>query len=168
MDGMAFVTWLESRGGVEAIDAAFESPPVSTEQIMHPERYPNDLPVPVDVPDLGSELGRGWGDLDVQGVGESWLNLALGLRLDDAEADGAAAGWDGGIYRAWSLGDDVAVVLATAWDSEADAGEFAAAMTSWIEESGQPATVLPVEGSTVRVLFGSDADTLSLLEAAAG
>jgi hypothetical protein len=167
IDGMAFVTRLESQGGVEAIDAAFESPPVSTEQIMHPERYPNDLPVPVDVPDLAAELGKGWADLDVQDVGESWLNLALGLYLDDDEADAAAAGWDGGIYRAWSLGDDVAVVLATAWDSEGDAEEFAAAMTNWIDESGRPATVLPVEGSTVRVLFGSDADTLALLEAAA-
>jgi hypothetical protein len=167
LDGMDFVARLESQGGVEAIDAAFESPPVSTEQIMHPERYPNDLPVPVDVPDLAPELGEGWGDLDVQGVGESWLNLALGLRLDDAEAGAAAAGWDGGIYRAWSLGDDVAVVLATAWDSQADAEEFAAAMTSWVEASGQPATVLPVEGATVRVLFGSDDDALALLEAAA-
>jgi hypothetical protein len=168
IDGMEFVTQLESQGGVEAIDAAFESPPVSTEQIMHPERYPNDLPVPVDVPDLASELGEGWADLDVQGVGESWLNLALGLYLDGDEAAAAAAGWDGGIYRAWSLGDDVAVVLSTAWDSEADAEEFAAAMASWIDASGRPATVLPVEGSSVRVLFGSDADSLALLEAAAG
>jgi hypothetical protein len=62
----------------------------------------------------------------------------------------------------------VAVVLATAWDSEADAEEFAAAMTSWVDASGRPATVLPVGGTTVGVLFGSDADTLALLEAAAG
>jgi hypothetical protein len=40
-------------------------------------------------------------------------------------------------------------------------------MTNWIDASGKAATVLPVEGSTVRVLFGSDADTLALLEAAA-
>jgi hypothetical protein len=167
LDGLAFVTRLERDGGVEAIDAAFEAPPVSTEQVMHPERYPNDLPVPVDVPDLAAELGEGWADLDVQGVGEAWLNLALRLRLDGARSDAAAAGWDGGIYRAWSLGDDVAVVLATTWDSEGDAEEFAEVMTTWIAESDVDATVLPAEGSTVRVLFGTDRDTLGLLETAA-
>ena len=80
-----------------------------------------------------------------------------------------AEGGMGAVYRARRilLGDDVAVVLATAWDSESDAEEFASAMTSWIEASGRPATVLPAEGSTVRVLFGSDADTLALLETAA-
>ena len=45
----------------------------------------------------------------------------LGLRLTDAEASAAAAGWDGGIYRSWTDGDDVAVVLATAWDTPEDA-----------------------------------------------
>lgn len=165
--GLQFIATLERRGGLDAVDAAFEAPPVSTEQVIHPERYPNDVPMPVDVPDLASELGDGWEDLDVQGVGEMWLDQALRLRLDGTESDAAAAGWDGGIYRAWSHGDAVALVLATAWDTEADAAEFAEAMGSWIAASGQPATVLPAEGTAVRVLFASDADTLATLEAAA-
>ncbi len=164
--GLRFVGTLEQRGGLDAVDAAFEDPPVSTEQVMHPERYPNDLPVPVDVPDIAAELGGGWEDLDVQGVGEMWLDQALRLRLSDGEATEAAAGWDGGIYRAWSRDGDVAIVLATAWDTEADAAAFADAMGRWIGDSGQSATVLPVEGSGVRVLFASDAGTLASLEAA--
>jgi hypothetical protein len=155
LDGMAFVVALESEGGVEAIDAAFLDPPVSTEQVIHPERYPDDVPVPVDVPDVADRLGQGWEDLDVQLVGEAWLDVALGLRLDEAEATAASTGWDGGIYRAWSDGRDVAVVLATAWDTEQDAQEFADAMTRWAAEGGQEADVL-LDGSSVRVLFATD------------
>jgi hypothetical protein len=155
LDGMAFVVALESEGGVDAIDAAFLDPPVSTEQVIHPERYPDDVPVPVDVPDVADRLGQGWEDLDVQLVGEAWLDVALGLRLDEAGATAASTGWDGGIYRAWSDGRDVAVVLATAWDTEQDAQEFADAMTRWAAEGGQVADVL-LDGSSVRVLFATD------------
>ncbi len=150
------------------INAAFENPPVSTEQIIHPERYPNDVPTPVDVPDLSGELGPGWDDLDVEEVGEMWLDQALRLRLEGLRRRSRRRpGWDGGIYRAWTNGDRVAIVLATAWDTKADAAAFAEAMQRWIDDSGQPATVLPVEGTGVRVLFASDAPTLSTLESAA-
>jgi len=166
--GQAFVQALNSKGGTEAIDAAFRDLPVSTEQILHPDKYPSDVPTPVDIPDLGSALGQGWTDLDVQEVGEAWLSMALDLRMDQTEAATAAAGWDGGIYRAWSNGDEVAVVLSTVWDTTEDAEQFADAMTTWIDASDGPAAaVLPVEGTGVRVLFASDAETLDALSAAA-
>jgi hypothetical protein len=114
------VTALSNDGGVDAVDDAFRDMPVSTEQILHPERYPNDAPTPVDVEDLAPALGTAWEDLDVQEVGEGWLLLALELRLDDAAAQEAAAGWDGGVYRAWTDGRDVAAVLSTV-DSPGDA-----------------------------------------------
>jgi hypothetical protein len=120
----------------------------------------------VDVPDLASELGAGWEDLDVLPVGEIWLDVALGLRLDGLDASEASAGWDGGIYRAWSDGDRVAIVLATAWDSERDAEEFAAGMQRWITAGETPAEVLTPDGTSVRVLFATDAETLGALESA--
>jgi hypothetical protein len=166
LDGLDFIMRLERDGGIEAVDAAFENLPRSTEQIIHPERYPNDVPTPVDVPDLSAELGPGWADLDAAVVGELWLDLALGLRLGEGEAASAAAGWDGGTYRAWSDGEAVAVVLSTVWDTEADAEEFAAAMRRWVE--GPAARVLePETGARVRVLFASDPGTLGLLETVA-
>jgi len=164
--GLRFVTALEGDGGLEAIDSAFLDMPVSSEQVLHPERYPNDVPTPVDVPDLASELGAGWEDLDVQPVGEIWLDVALGLRLDGLDASEASAGWDGGIYRAWSDGDRVAIVLATAWDSERDAEEFAAGMQRWVTAGETPGEVLTPGGTSVRVLFATDAETLGALESA--
>lgn len=164
--GMDFVTALEARGGIDAVNQALTDLPTSTEQIIHPEKYPNDVPQPVDIPDLGPKLGSGWSDLDVQQVGEEFLAIMLGLRLDQSTADAAAAGWGGGIYRAWRNGAAVAVVLSTVWDMVDDATQFANAMRRWIGAGSQSATVLPVQGNRVEVLFGSDAQTLSALETA--
>lgn len=165
--GLSFISALATEGGPEAVNGAIRDFPVSTEQIINPERYPNDVPQPVDVPDLGPKLGEGWTDLDVQEVGEEWLSILLGLRLDGDVAESAAAGWDGGLYRAWSDGDHVAVVLSTVWDTSRDASEFAGAMQEWLDAgAGQQATVLPPSGNRVGVLFASDAGTFSVLRTA--
>jgi len=166
--GMRFIGALEARGGLDAVDEAFVDLPTSTEQIIHPERYPNDAPTPVDVPDLSEELGPGWQDLDVMSIGEAWLQIALGLRLDGSQAGAAAAGWDGGTYRAWSNGTDTAVELSTVWDTTRDAQEFAASMGEWIEQGDGSATVLEPEGNAVTVLFASDVATLGMVETAVG
>jgi len=166
-EGLRFTTALSAQGGVHAIDEALAAPPVSTEQIIHPERYPNDAPTPVDVPDLSEELGEGWEDLDVMSIGESWLGTAFGLRLGGTQAAEAAAGWDGGTYRSWTDGAEVAVVLSTVWDSEADASQFATAMISWLDADEDLGTVVGHDGTSVQVLFASDAETLEALETAA-
>jgi hypothetical protein len=165
--GMNFISALDSRGGLDEIDQAFEHLPASTEQIIHPERYPNDAPTPVNVPDLSSKLGEGWKDLDVMTIGEEWLKIALGLRLGASQAADAAAGWDGGTYRAWTNGDANAVVLSTVWDTVNDASEFADAMNAWIADGDGSATVVEPQGTGVTVLFASDGATLRTLEAAA-
>jgi hypothetical protein len=99
-------------------------------------------------------------------IGEAWLQTALGLRLDGSQAGTAAAGWDGGTYRAWSDGTDTAVELSTVWDTSRDAQEFAASMTEWIDQEDGSAVVLEPDGRTVTVLFANDAATLQALEAA--
>jgi len=53
------------------------------------------------------------------------------------------------------------------WDSEHDAREFARSMGRWIDAGDGFAAVLPVEGTSVRVLFASEGATLASLEAAA-
>ncbi len=166
--GQAFITQLDSRGGTKLVNQALQHFPVSTEQIIHPELWPNDLPTPVDITDLGRKLGPGWTDLDVMDVGEAWLQIMLRLRLDPAVADAASTGWDGGLYRAWQNGPRVALVLSTVWDTPEDARQFADAIGQWIGKGAGSATVLPVDGNGVRVLFASDGTTLSALQSAAG
>jgi hypothetical protein len=135
---------------------------------MHPERYPNDVPQPVDVPDLSGALGPGWHDLDVMTVGEAWLQTMLRLRLDHATADVAAAGWDGGTYRAWTNGDAVAVVLTTVWDTGADARAFAQAAQDWIDGGDSPGFVVQGADGSVSLGFATDPATLTALQSSLG
>ena len=76
-DGQAFMTAMDVRDGTDGIDQALRSFPVSTEQVLHPERYPSDVPQPLDVADLSTRLGAGWHDLDVMQVGEEFLREML-------------------------------------------------------------------------------------------
>jgi hypothetical protein len=164
-NGQAFVEALLRRGGEGAVNRAFRQPPASTEQILHPAKYPGDAPQDVEVADLSRLLGKGWKDLDVQDVGEGWLRDLLALGLPDRQSSGAAAGWDGGQYRAWSRGSSVAVLMETVWDSAGEASEFGRAMKEWL--GGRTAQVVQ-EGSSVRVFFASDLSTLRSLQQAAG
>jgi hypothetical protein len=165
--GQSFVTALDGRGGTAEIDGALRRFPTTTEQILHPERYPGDVPARVDVPDLSRELGAGWGDLDVMQVGEAWLAAMLGLRLDSATAEAAAAGWDGGLYRAFTDGDDAAAVLATAWDSTADADAFAQALREWLEAEGQWGIVGRPDPQRVTLAVATTGAVAEVLEGAA-
>ncbi len=159
--GLAFIQRLDEQGGTARVNRALTSFPVSTEQIIHPERWPNDTPQPLDVPDLGPALGAGWQDLDVMVVGELWLQQLLQLRLGQSQADSASTGWDGGIYRAWANGSKTAIVLRTVWDTTDDAQEFADAMRTWVGDGS--AIVRDPVGTQVDVLLGSDAATLERL-----
>ncbi len=169
LDGLNFITALNARGGLAEVNRALQQFPVSTEQVMHPDRYPSDTPVAVNIPDYGPSLGEGWRDLDVMQVGEEWLRAMLELRLGKADAASAADGWGGGLYRAWTDGPHVAVELSTRWDTPTDADQFAAAVNRWLRSDQFAAVVRPAgEGSPVEVLFGSDAATLDALRGALG
>ncbi|MGZ4151774.1 MAG: hypothetical protein ACXVP3_04955, partial [Actinomycetota bacterium] len=165
--GQAFVQSLVTSGGEAAVDRAFRHLPASTAQILHPSSYPSNVPVPVDIPQLAAKLGHGWRDLDVEEVGAAWLSILLGLRIDQDRATAAVDGWKGGIYRAWTDGSDVAVELRTTWASRDAANRFASAMGEWLAAGDGTATVEPVTGSDVTVLFGSNATTLAALRSAA-
>ncbi|MFL5798403.1 MAG: hypothetical protein ACJ77A_10780 [Actinomycetota bacterium] len=167
VDGPRFITALRSEGGLRKVDAALEQFPASTEQVMHPEKFPADRPVEVSVPDLGPALGPGWKDLDVMDVGEEWLREALGLRIDRGDAGTATDGWGGAQYRAWTDGSHVAVLMETAWDTPEDARQFLGAMRSWIGNRAD-ASVGAVGGDRSRVvaLFASDSGTLARLASA--
>ncbi|MBW8011226.1 MAG: hypothetical protein FVQ83_08305 [Chloroflexi bacterium] len=130
--GQEFVRDLYEQGGWDAVDAAYSDLPVSTEQILHPERYPQDAPIPVSLPDLTTVLGPDWELMDEDVLGEwyTFLVLARGIddsaQLSDFEAGNAAEGWGGDAYAVYQRGQDEAVVmlLNNIWDTTEDATEF--------------------------------------------
>ncbi|MFB6155123.1 MAG: Hvo_1808 family surface protein [Haloferacaceae archaeon] len=79
-DGVAFVRARYEEGGWEAVNAVYDDPPASTEQTIHPERYPTDRPANVTVADRSSDR---WHVLSVPGrpnyvsFGEAGLFVTL-------------------------------------------------------------------------------------------
>jgi hypothetical protein len=129
--GAAFVSSLQASGGYGAVNAAFSKPPVSTEQILHPEKYaagegPLDLQLPAD---LAARFGPGWSVAARDTMGE--LQLRVWLRQGGLPGDVARTAADGwGADRLALLdgpGGASVLVLVTAWDTRADADAFAAA-----------------------------------------
>src|SRR5690606_17937674 len=88
--GFLFVDRLFRTGGFEAIAAAYEDPPTSTEQVIDPDDYPADQPIEIDVENLsldGYELEyeSTWGELS--------FALMFDQVLDSSTSDTAAGGW---------------------------------------------------------------------------
>jgi hypothetical protein len=137
--GLTFVQAIYDQGGWPAVDAIYKNPPVSTEQILHPELYPSDTPIPVELPDLTSTLGDGWREVSYNQMGEWYTYLILAraananARLDDTTAQNAAAGWGGDAYQVLhnDATNSTAFVLKTVWDTPNDAGEFARAFQQY-------------------------------------
>ena len=137
--GETFVSALYEEGW-DAVDAAYADPPVTTEQILHPEKYfARDEPQVVALPPLTDTLGSGWRLADDGILGEFQMQVYLAQQLDREAANAASAGWDGDRYAVYVNGDDEVLVLSTAWDSAADQDEFTVAYTEYAQvKYGQP------------------------------
>lgn len=139
--GQEFVTKLYEDGGWEAVDKAYVDLPVSTEQILHPEKYPLDTPVTISLPPLESILGAGWEEIDRGVMGEwyTFLILAYGIspafQQDVELSKGAAAGWDGDVYVTFhqTQGDGVIFVMITEWETNQDVGDFGSLVQLYAE-----------------------------------
>lgn len=126
MAGRNFVNALYLDGGWAAVDAAYDNPPLSTEQILHPERYPREVPIVLQQPDLGDALGGDWFEVDRDVLGEWVTQLVLDEYIHKADAADAAAGWGGDIYQAFydERADKGLMLLVTQWDTMRDVHEF--------------------------------------------
>jgi hypothetical protein len=130
--GQNFVEYLFNLGGWQAINEAYGNVPVSTEQILHPERYPADQPENVELPDLMPIFGEGWRELDRGVMGEwyTFLILAHGLnpeaRLNESESRAASDGWGGDEYLVYydDQNGSLVLVMHTSWETVNDATQF--------------------------------------------
>jgi hypothetical protein len=169
--GLQLVLGLQVEGGWEAVDEAYEDPPASTEQVLHPEKYDaREAPIEVELPaDLADRMGEGWENTYEDTFGEFqfgvWLRNAIG-RAD--EGDAAAAGWGGDRFAVLQGPDDAwALVMRTEWDQAADATQFFAAATAALEADGQPNRI-EQEGRAVSIVVASDEEVVDLAVEAAG
>jgi hypothetical protein len=170
--GFELVAALRAQKPWSAIDAAFKRPPVSTEQVLHPDKYlADEQPVPVEAPTLeGATLvyATTWGEL-----GFSLFLRAHGV--DTRMAKIAAAGWAGDRVTTVDKDGHIIGLARLSFDSEVDAIEaFDAAeralddsqlaaraehtdtRTRWLALDGTVSTIERT-GSEVTVMLGAPA-----------
>src|SRR6266516_2747471 len=136
-DGTTFVGQALAAGGWAAVDRVHLDPPESTEQVLHPERYYDDRDRPIVVT-LGGTDGleaSGFTRILEDTIGELGIRVLARRALPAARAAQVAEGWGGDRLRALRRGDDLVLVWMTAWDSPADAGEFADALPGLVPDA---------------------------------
>jgi hypothetical protein len=169
--GLTFVTELQVAAGWSTIDETYSSPPDSTEQILHPEKFElREDPIEVALPeDAAAQMGDGWTEALQDTLGELQISIWLD-ELGAPDVQQASAGWGGD--RAILLrgpADSWALASVSEWDTADDADEFADAATVAFDALGRPGEVVHEPGSTrVTILLGSDQDAAIALEGVFG
>jgi hypothetical protein len=143
VEGLAFVEYIFDRGNWADVNQAYDNPPLSTEQILHPSKYRlGERPVTITPPNLDAILGSAWQRVARDTLGEWTTYLILGYgadnaaQLDDQTAATAAAGWGGDAYQIYYQPDQDQSILAAewAWDSDTDQNQFFQAMTNYLDQ----------------------------------
>jgi len=147
LQGSAWATVVYKRDGFAGLSKAFTNLPLSTEQILHPEKYlAYERPLKLTLPDLSNLLNAAdksatsepptanrslptasWHRIDSDVNGEWGYYLLLDQFLNSsAESRRAAAGWAGDRYDVYEGANPGQAMIAhvSAWDTEADAREF--------------------------------------------
>lgn len=95
IDGLAFTNFLRKIGGFASVDEAWRAPPVSTEQLLHPEKYlAREPPLVVSLPPAPAhapELVERFHDV----MGEQTLRLLFEEWLPARTAAASASDWGG-------------------------------------------------------------------------
>jgi hypothetical protein len=133
--GQDFVTFLYNEGGWQLVNDAYANPPVSTEHILHPERYlSGDQPIPVSLPPITDTLNSDWRLVYDGTIGELFLRLYLENQLGAEQAFVAAEGWGGDfctVYHNETNGQTLSLARVT-WDTTAEFEEFMSAYRDYV------------------------------------
>jgi hypothetical protein len=180
--GPEFVETIRDRGGWDAVDDLHEQFPASSEQVTHPDRYPDDRPANVTVSDRSTAE---WTRLDSRDtLGEtSVYAMLVHSRTVDVETVEAydhqfSEGWAGDTFRGYENdAGEFGYVWETEWESQTDAEQFHHAYEELLSangaaDRGRNVFVVPEgsfadafrvtrEGTTVRVVNAPTADALA-------
>jgi hypothetical protein len=172
-EGFSFIQGLYAQGGFDAVNATLrDSIPACTEQVLHPEKYlANEAPVTIDAPDISSSLDEGWSMTYQQTIGELLMQVFAagsetpvvpipGLATDWPHAE-TVAGWGGDRLNMYE-GPDGAWIIdwQTAWDTQADADEFAARLPDLQGQFDGPSRIVTTPQG-VRLIVASDETVLN-------
>jgi hypothetical protein len=124
-DGARFVEEARRKAGVRGVDELFTRPPLSSEQVLHPEKYfQNERPQDVSLDEAAFQSG-GWQLVTSTPLGEIGVRGLLMAGVSEKDATRAAAGWGGDRAFLFERGGNSSLFIwKTVWDKAADAEEF--------------------------------------------
>ena len=124
--GLTFIGQIMATAGLKGVDDAYKAIPISTEQILDPNKYlrgeqPETVtPLTVDLP--------GWEMAEEATFGEWGIQLILTDAVPPGAATQAAAGWGNDTYRFFTRGSDSAIAWSYQGETETDAEDLTDAM----------------------------------------
>ena len=133
--GQEFCQALYRDGGWDALAAAFQHPPESTAEILHPDRFLTRVGKPSAAVKLTGGVLLGETSIGNNVLGEFGVRQFLTRWLkDEAEADGIAAGWQADRYVVYGDAKASSFLWKSRWSSpDAAAGFAEAAERCWRE-----------------------------------
>jgi hypothetical protein len=138
LEGAAFSQqFLKAHTGWADLKLVFENPPVSTQQIIHPQLYLKGVqPVPVALPAWKKIAPKDWKLLEENVMGEFGLQELLKQFLDADRAAALAPAWAGDRYAVFesSRTHETPVVFRLALDTSDHAARFFAEYTEALEK----------------------------------
>lgn len=131
--GLNFVQDLYRSDGWAAVNEAYTlmpDLPASTEQVSEPDDYRRDLPLDVEIPQIGLE---GY-ELERTSVwGEQGFRVMIDQVLGESVGGPAADGWGGDAYHQWFDGVNSALLIVYRGDTERDLEELEGALVAYEE-----------------------------------
>jgi hypothetical protein len=128
--GPKFADTLMNNGGAARVNGAFQAPPTTTEQIIHPEKF------------LAGEGPKAMGNPAADGavvrsgsLGQLMISLMLAQVLDPGDAESAADGWGADRYVAWQNGGQTCVRLSIDMDTPDKVTEMGTALANWAKDT---------------------------------
>lgn len=131
INGLKFVSHILKKKKIGFMNRILHSPPESSEQILHPEKYlKKELPVAVSV----SFRPQGY-ELYHDGViGEYYINILMKSEYNYRDV---AAGWGGDRFEVFKNGDKYFLIWESEWDSEKIRARFGVDFRRFLEKKFQ-------------------------------
>lgn len=149
--GFSFMQFYLKWNGWEAADRLYSNLPLSTEQIMHPEKYAGSRDDPTQVKEQAppAVLSPSWKRVYSNTLGEFVLYLYLKEFISEQQAKWGAQGWDGDRVELFENPDGkLTLVLRSVWDSEKEANQFSQAYAKLIHQRYPGAQLVHGDEST--------------------
>lgn len=129
LKGMGFVFEIQKQGW-QKVSELYKNPPVSSEQILHPEKWlTNEFPFKFEWPSFAQKLFSDWKLLESNTVGEIQWRIIFSEHGMSEDGLTAAEGWNGDSFAVFEhkKNSELLLLICSSWDTEKEAKEFKAA-----------------------------------------